>query len=156
MCCRLGRKPYEVPAKVLGIPTTREEWGAHHHVGAVQRLRHNARRYGIGWEGSNSSSNKSASSSGSGTLSNGLSGLFSWKTRSLLESERGEEVVGCEGSGGERGPLSAAHRASLERCLAGGQLDSRDLCAAVGLGGGSPSWFLGSWPIAKSNMGVWI
>ena len=35
---RLGRQPYEVPAKVLGVPTTREEWGAHRHIGAVRRL----------------------------------------------------------------------------------------------------------------------
>ena len=44
--------------------------------------------------------------------------------RSLLESEQGEEAVGCEGSGEERGPLSTADRASMERSLAGGQLDA--------------------------------
>ena len=83
---------------------------------------------------------------------------------SLLESKRGEEAVGCEASGEEavgceasgeeRGPLSAAHQASMERELARGQLDAQDLRTAVGLGGGSPTWFLGSWPITKPTMGV--
>ena len=106
---RLGRQPYQVPTAVLGVPTAREEWGAHRHVGAVQRLRHNARRYGIGWEGSDYSSDESSSSSGSRSLGSDLTSLFSRKTRSLLESERGEEAVGREGSGEESGPLSAAH-----------------------------------------------
>ena len=109
MCRHLGRQPYEVPAKVLGVLTAKEEWGAHRHIRAVRRLRHNACRYRISWEGSDSSSNKSTSSSGSGTLSGDSPSLFSRKTRSLPESERGEEVVGCEGSGGERGPLSTAY-----------------------------------------------
>ena len=151
---RLGRQPYEVPAKVLGVPTAREEWGAHRHIGAIRRLQHNARRHGIGWEGSDSSSDESSDSSRSGTSCSDLPSLFSRKAGSLLESEQGEEVVGHKGSGGEGGPLSAAHRASMERGLVGGRLDARDLRASVGLGGGSPSWFLGSWPIAKPVMGV--
>ena len=60
---RLGHQPYEVPVKVLGVPSAREEWGAHRHIGAVRRLRHNARCYGIGWEGSDYSSDESTSSS---------------------------------------------------------------------------------------------
>ena len=71
---------------------------------------------------------------------------------SLLESEQGEEAVGCEGSGEERGPLSVAHQASMERSLVGGQLDAQDLRSAVRLGGGSPTWFLGSWPITKPTI----
>ena len=151
---RLGRQPYKVPATVLGVPTAREEWGAHRHVGAVRRLRHNARHYGIGWEGSDYSSDESSSSSGSRSSGSDTSSLFSRKTRSLLESERGEEAVGHEGSGEEGGPLSTAHRESLERFLAGGRLDSRDVGSSVRRGGGSPSWFLRPWPIAKPIMGV--
>ena len=109
MCRRLGCQPYEVPAAVLGVPTAREEWGAHCHVGAVRRLQHNARHYGIGWEGSDYSSNDSSSFSGSRSSGSDSSSLFSRKTRSLLESERGEETVGREGSGEEGGPLSMAH-----------------------------------------------
>ena len=105
----LGHKPYEVPAKVLGVLSAIEEWGTHRHVGPIRRLRREGRRYGIGWEGSNSSSDKSTDSSRSGTSSGDLSSLFSQKMRSLLESERGEEAVGREGSGEERGPLSVAH-----------------------------------------------
>ena len=151
----LGRQPYKVPATVLGVPTTREEWGAHRHVGTVRRLRHNARRYGIGWEGSNYSSDESSSSSGSRSSGSDSSTLFSWKTQSLLESERGEETVGREGSGKEGGPLSTAHRESMERFLAGGRLDPQDVGSSVGRGGGSPSWFLRPWPIAKPVVGVW-
>ena len=150
----LGCQPYKVPATVLGVPSAREEWGAHRHIGAVQRLRHNARCYGISWEGSDYSSDESSSSSGSRSSNSDSSSLFSQKTRSLLESERGEEAVGREGSGEESGPLSPAHRESLERFLAGGRLDSRDVGSSVGRGGGSPSWFLGSWPIAKPVVGV--
>ena len=123
---RLGRQPYQVPTTVLGVPSAREEWGAHRHIGAVRCLRHNARRYGIGWEGSDCSSDDSSSSSGSGSSGSDSSSLFSRKARSLLESERGEEAVGRKGSGEESGPLSAAHRESMERFLAGGWLDSRD------------------------------
>ena len=151
---RLGRQPYQVPTTVLGVPTAREEWGAHRHVGAVRRLRHNARRYGIGWEGSDYSSDDSSSSSGSWSSGSDSTGLFSRKTRSLLESERGEEAVGREGSGGEDGPLGAAHRESMERVLAGGRLDSRDVGSLVGRGGGSPSFFLKPWPIAKPVVGM--
>ena len=32
---RLGRQPYKVPAAILEVPSAREEWGAHRHVGAV-------------------------------------------------------------------------------------------------------------------------
>ena len=151
---RLGRRPYEVPTAVLGVPTAREEWGAHRHVGAVRRLRHNARHYGISWEGSDYSSDESSSSSGSRPSGSDTSSLFSRKTGSLLESERGEEAVGCKGSGEEGGPLSAAHRESLEQFLAGGQLDSQDVGSSIGRGGGSPSWFLRPWPIAKPIVGV--
>ena len=35
---RLGRQPYQVPTAILGVPTAREEWGAHRHIGAVRRL----------------------------------------------------------------------------------------------------------------------
>ena len=150
----LGRQPYEVPAAVLGVPTAREEWGAHRHIRAVRCLRHNACRYRIGWEGSDYSSDESSSSSGNRSSGSDSSSLFSQKTRSLLESERGEEAVGREGSGEEGGPLSAAHRESMERFLAGGQLDSRDVGSSVGRGGGSPSWFLRPWPIAKPVVGV--
>ena len=149
----LGRQPYQVPTAILGIPSAREEWGAHRHVGAVRRLRHNARRYGIGWEGSDYSSDESSSSSGSRSSGSDSTSLFSRKTGSL-ESERGEEAVGREGSGEESGPLSAAHRESMERFLAGGRLDSRDVGSSVGRGGGSPAWFLRSWPIAKPVVGV--
>ena len=124
MCRCLGRKPYEVPAKVLGVPSAIEEWGSHRHIGPIHHLQREGCRYRIGWEGSNSSSDESTSSSGSGTLCSDSSGLFSWKTGSLLESERGEEAVGCEGSGGERGPLSTADQASLEQGLVGRQLDA--------------------------------
>ena len=44
--------------------------------------------------------------------------------RSLLESEQGEEAVGREGSGEERGPLSMADRALIEWGLAGERLDA--------------------------------
>ena len=108
MHCHLGLKPYEVPAKVLGVSSTIEEWGAHRHLGPVRHLQQEGCHYRIGWEGSDSSSNESTSSSGSGTSSSDSSGFFSQKTRSLLESERGEEAVGRKGSGEERGPLSAA------------------------------------------------
>ena len=151
---RLGRQPYQVPTAVLGVPTAREEWGAHRHIGAVRRLRHNARRYGIGWEGSDYSSDDSSSSSGSRSSGSDTSSLFSRKTQSLLESERGEEIIGRESPRGEDGPLSAAHRESMERCLPGRRLDSQDVGSSVGRGGGSPSWFLGSWPIAKPVVGV--
>ena len=151
---RLGRQPYQVPTAVLGVPTAREEWGAHRHVGAVRRLRYNARRYGIGWEGSDYSSDDSSNSSGSRSSGSDSTSLFSRKMRSLLESERGEETVGREGSGGEDGPLSAARRESMERVLAGGRLDSRDVGSSVGRGGGSSSLFLRSWPIAKPFVGV--
>ena len=116
---RLGRQPYKVPTKVLGVPSAREEWGAHRHVGAVRHLQHNSRCYRISWEGSDYSSDESSDSSRSGTLGGDSSSLFSWKTRSLLESEQGEEAVGCEGSGEEGGPLSVAHQASMEWGLAG-------------------------------------
>ena len=154
MRCCLGRRLYKVPTTVLGVPTVREEWGAHCHIGTVQHLRHNACRYGISWEGSDYSSDESSDASGSRSSGSDLSSLFSRKTRSLLESERGEEVVGREGSGEEGGPLSATDQALMERSLAGGRLDTRDLRASVRLGGGLPSWFLGSWPIAKPVMGV--
>ena len=38
MCHHLGRKPYEVPTKVLGVPSAIEEWGAHCHLGPVRCL----------------------------------------------------------------------------------------------------------------------
>ena len=151
---RLGRQPYQVPTTVLGVLTAREEWGAHRHVRAVRRLRHNARCYGIGWEGSDYSSDDSSSSSRSRSSGSDSTSLFSRKTGSLLESERGEEAVGREDSGREDGPLSAADRESMERCLPGRRLDSRDVDSSLGRGGGSPTRFLGSWPIAKPVVGV--
>ena len=102
---RLGRKPYEVPAKVSGVPSALKEWGAHRHVGPIRCLQQEGCCYGISWEGSDSSSNESTNSSGSGSSSGDPSSLFSWKVGSLLESEQGEEAVvrttSAEGSSGE-------------------------------------------------------
>ena len=59
------------------------------------------------------------------------------------------------GSGGERGPIGAAHQESLEQFLAGGLLNTQDLCASVRQGGLPPSWYFGtSWAVIESNVGV--
>ena len=130
MRCWLGCKPYEVSTKVPRVLSNIKEWKLHlcHHFRVIHHIQQVCHGYRIGWEGSDSSSDKSSSSTGSGTMSNDSSSLFSQKTESLLESEWGEESVGHEASGEEAGPLSVAHQESLERFLAGRPLDSRDLC----------------------------
>ena len=86
---RLGRKPYEVPAKVPRVSSDVKEWKSHpyHHLGVIHNLRQEGCHYGISWEGSNSFSNESTSSSGSRTSGSDSLSIFSWKAGSLLESE---------------------------------------------------------------------
>ena len=153
----LGCKLYKAPAKVPGVSSNVEEWKLHlyRYLRVIHNLLQESRQYGIGWEGSDSSSDESSSSTGSWSLGNDSSSLFSRKMRSLLESEWGEELVGWEGSGWEGGPISAAHWELMEQSLAGGLLDTQDLCAPGGWGGLPPSWYFGTlWAIVESNMGV--
>ena len=85
----LGCKLYKAPAKVPGVSSNVEEWKLHlyRHLRVIHNLQQESCQYGIGWEGSDSSSDESSSSTGSWSLGNDSSSLFSRKVRSLLESE---------------------------------------------------------------------